>query len=316
MDVLGAPTGFVAVVRRSRHDLFRRSLAVATYLAQGALQNVGSAIMEQQLSNLGLKRKLKDEIADLIRDAVREIAAIIHEEIEAARLRDVLLDMKGAVNELDNYRVAPRTSRDRLVNATTKIETVAAHLSGDFGLKAHPSYLAAIGVQLAIQEERIRRFGQDEKKVTVRIVNELALPRVEQYHAEWLDWSRRRFGRASCAPVTGAAVPLADYVAWCRYTFETKVIRMCFRRSAAATAFPNPNMSARQFPWDVEVRCQTLDPVPPGRRYLDAGNEQAEAQRRAHMAQLDADVTARYITPSRFVVDQWKKLADGYESGR
>ena len=65
------------------------ALAAAAMMAEGALNHVGGAIMEQQLHDLGINKKLSAVIDDIIEDAVLFLASFIKQELERNRLAEV-----------------------------------------------------------------------------------------------------------------------------------------------------------------------------------------------------------------------------------
>ncbi len=159
---------------------------VAEQLAAGALSWLGGRIMESLFGDGG---DSSIDLERLMEDTIRSVENVIKKAIGEHELNRARVSLDALSTEWSYYLKSP--SNDRLSYCTMK----AGELCSAFkacGVHGHHLWLVAVGLQIHIVQERIRKVNQSERYVLNSIIDRAQEQR-QIFNNEWRDWSFSQF---------------------------------------------------------------------------------------------------------------------------
>lgn len=154
---------------------------VGIKLAEGAVAWVGGKLLESILGMGHDFDKMIEEIADLVRQVIRQ-------EIERNALQEVIAQQRSVQELFRIYSVA--CEKDFWPEILSKSTFVTNRLK-QLGFPAHHSYCNALAVQMTLVQEFLGRTP-DTKKIIVPILQE-ADEHLTKMHAAWRAWHNSRY---------------------------------------------------------------------------------------------------------------------------
>ncbi|RSK38446.1 hypothetical protein [Hymenobacter perfusus] len=159
---------------------------IGTAIGEGALKWLGGKLMDQ------LFPPGKSEVAILLEKLVKQIAELIHREIEQNALREATAQLSAAQANFFFYMNAP--TNDRLEHVTRDIINAVKRFES-LGLVGHAAYMNAVAFVLLVFQERSRRYPEHqvgELENIVRLVADAAMHHGLMITA-WEKWNMERF---------------------------------------------------------------------------------------------------------------------------
>ncbi len=130
-------------------------------------------------------------IDKLVEKTLKGVSEIIHEALQEQAMREIRASLKALQRTISHYMNSPETSEDRLHHATFLGSQVVAQIES-MGLVGHHSYIVAIGLFIAILEERVKRYGETEKKNIIEVLDN-SCQHANSLHNAWWNWTKGRF---------------------------------------------------------------------------------------------------------------------------
>ena len=158
---------------------------VALMLAQGALQWIGGKIMGKIF---GSSSELEIDLSAFVQATLLGVSRIIHQAISEEALRQAEVNLEALQIRFSHYNSAP--SQDRLESATESSENVTADLKS-FGMLGHHSYMIAVGIHLAILQERMKLINPNEKE-NIKDILCRGIKHCKEMNVEWKNWNNSR----------------------------------------------------------------------------------------------------------------------------
>lgn len=268
LEDLGSPTHKINVETIEPYT----AAWVALMLAEGALKWLGGKIMDKLF---GSSSDAKIDLALLVKSILVGVSRIVKEEIKAEALRKAQSDLSALQMRFRHYNNAP--SADRLYSATETAEILTSNFQR-FELLGHHSFLIAVGIHIAVLQERVNLLGENEK-LNLKEVLELAISHCELMHEAWKKWnydSYRIVSETIKIPLfDGDSLGDTNYI-WRTYTLVE-------------------NVRTKQLLWKAE----TKDPL---------STTQLNQKIYFYRNQGLAEIMTNHINPSKEVVAIWKEL--------
>lgn len=160
---------------------------VGITLAEGAIAWVGGQLFSKIFGSGGGKL----DIGRFLQDVLKTMGQVVHRTLEERDLRVLGAQLQQVQFDLVAYLDAPR-GRDRLNFATNNSSSVMFQLR-DLHLSGHAAFLVAVGVHIAVLQERVRAIDRRDRLAIARVLRDEAIPHAEEMNRQWRSWHERRY---------------------------------------------------------------------------------------------------------------------------
>lgn len=171
---------------------------VGTALALGALKSVGSEVMGQWMEDQGIAERTTTIINNRIEEAVKQLARYLHVALNQQYLEETLDKLRALGDQLESFHISPEArvnSLHEMGDLASKI--VQALSSPSMGLLGYSSYPMAVGLWLAVLQERQRYSEPGIPPDNPRVLPakcKAAFEQMTKWNTEdWVTWHESRF---------------------------------------------------------------------------------------------------------------------------
>lgn len=133
--------------------------AMGIFVLKGALEALGAKIFNTIFDSGA-------SVKELLKDAVSQIETAIGEAFNAEGIRQCEARIDALTSLMRAYQNAPETSLDRLENATAESNNLTSECKS-LGFKAVLPFCTAVGLQIAVLQERLARFNDPGERTTI-----------------------------------------------------------------------------------------------------------------------------------------------------
>ena len=198
--------------------------------------------------------------SELINEAVIKIAQIVRQAIQEEALRRAYASTEALKETLAEYTRAG--GDDRLSHATQHSTLLVADLAS-MRLLGHHGYLVAAGLKISVLQERVRRFGNQERE-NLREFIQTASRHAESMIDAWNEWfDHHRFSQIQCVQLHSGnfepsrkGEPGEPPITFCHFMDRDSKIRVTPREPYATQERKNYINAAR-----IEMNQKHIEPT-------------------------------------------------------